>query len=104
MKIHKNISDKTLIGAKPLRIRFDKVDGFIRIYFLFGPENANYNRIRDLIDQKSYIIYIFSYNYAKIKIDSYDFFPVEESLTLHNVIMPGQFLIKVKITITIIYS
>ena len=37
MKIHKNILDKTLIGAKPLRIRFDKVDGFIRIYFLFGP-------------------------------------------------------------------
>ena len=27
-----NISDKTLIGAKPLRIRFDKIDRFIRIY------------------------------------------------------------------------
>ena len=26
-----NISYKTLIGAKPLRIRFDKVDGFIRV-------------------------------------------------------------------------
>ena len=35
---------KTLIGAKPLRIRFDKVNGFIRIYdgtrclVLFGDE------------------------------------------------------------------
>ena len=26
-----NISDKTLIGAKLLHIRFDKVDGFIRV-------------------------------------------------------------------------
>ena len=27
-----DISDKTLIGAKPLCIRFDKVDGFIIVY------------------------------------------------------------------------
>ena len=27
-----DISQKTLIGSKPLRIRFDKIDGFIRIY------------------------------------------------------------------------
>ena len=39
-----DISYKTLIGTKPLRIRFNKVDGFIRIYdstrylVLFGPE------------------------------------------------------------------
>ena len=36
-KWHKNIliydiSYKTLIGSKPLRIRFDKIDGIIRIY------------------------------------------------------------------------
>ena len=34
-----------MIGAKPLRIRFHKADGFIRVYdgtrylVLFGPEN-----------------------------------------------------------------
>ena len=52
---------KALIGAKPLRIRFDKVDEFIRVYdrtrylALFGPEeyDAIYNRIRYLISQKS---------------------------------------------------
>ena len=39
-----NISYKTLIGAKPLHIRFGKVDGFIRVYdgtrylVLFCPE------------------------------------------------------------------
>ena len=27
-----DISCKTLIGPKPLHIRFDKIDGFIRIY------------------------------------------------------------------------
>ena len=27
-----NFSYKTLIGSKPLCIRFDKIDGFIRIY------------------------------------------------------------------------
>ena len=41
----RGISYSTLIGAKPLRIRLDKVDIFIRIYdgttyvVLFGPEN-----------------------------------------------------------------
>ena len=39
-----DISYKTLIGPKPLRNRFDKIDGFIRIYggtkylVLFDPE------------------------------------------------------------------
>ena len=27
-----DISYKTLIGPKPLRLRFDKIDGFIRTY------------------------------------------------------------------------
>ena len=40
-----DISYKTLIGAKPLRIRLDKVDAFIRVYdgnrllVLFGGKN-----------------------------------------------------------------
>ena len=42
--INNNSSKKILIGAKPLSIRFDKVDGFIRVYdgtrylVLFGPQ------------------------------------------------------------------
>ena len=38
------ISYKTFMGAKPLRIRFDEIDGFIKIYdgirylVLLGPE------------------------------------------------------------------
>ena len=99
-KSHKNIliydiSYKTLIGSKPLRIRFDKIDGFIRIYdgtrylTLFGSEkcDAIYDRIRYLISLKSGITYIFSHYFAKIKVDSYDSLPIEKTLTLYYVII-----------------
>ena len=86
---------KTLIGAKPLRIMFNKVDGFIRDYdgtkylVLFGPEKYNtiYDRIRYLIGLKNRITYTFSHNYAKLKFDSDDDLPLEETFTLHNVII-----------------
>ena len=86
-KLHENIliydiSYKTLIGSKPFGIRFDKIDGFIRIYdgnlylVLFGPEiyDAIYNRIRYLLSLKNSITYISSQYYAKIKVDSYDLY------------------------------
>ena len=47
---------KTLIGPKPLLIRFDKIDGFIKIYD--------------------------SHYFAKV--DSGDCLPIEKKLTLHN--------------------
>ena len=55
-----DISYKTLIGLNPLHIRFDKTNGFIRIYdgtrylTLFGSENydAIYDRIGYLISLK----------------------------------------------------
>ena len=58
---------KNLIESKSLRIRFDKIDGFIRIYdktrylTLFGYEKYDsiYNRIRYLISLKSSITYVF---------------------------------------------
>ena len=53
-------------GAKSLRIRFDKIDEFIRIYdrsrysISFGPEkyDATYKRIRYFMGVKSGIIYM----------------------------------------------
>ena len=50
-----SVSYKTLIGAKPLRIVFNKIDGLIRVYngsrhlVLFGPEK--YDTIYDRIIQ-----------------------------------------------------
>ena len=56
--------------------RLDKVDGFVRAYngtrclVLFGPEkyDASCNKIRYLVSQKTSIIYVFSRNYARIKL------------------------------------
>ena len=60
------ISYKTLFGSKPLRITFDKIDGFIRVYdeiryvTLLGSikYDASYSRTRYLIRQKFGITYL----------------------------------------------
>ena len=83
----RDISYRTLIGAKLLHIRFDKIDGFIRVYderrylVLFGLEKYETmsSRTRYLISQKSSITYVFSHYYVKIKVDSYDSLPIEKT-------------------------
>ena len=85
---------KTLIGAKPLRIGFDKVHGVIRVYdrtrylILFEKKYRSiFDRIRYLIGGKSSITYGISQNNSKLKVDSYDSFPLQKMLIFHNVIM-----------------
>ena len=64
-----------------MRIRFDKTDGFTRNYdgtsylVLFGSKKFGfiYNRIRCVISVRSGITYIIFHDYAKIKVDLYDF-------------------------------
>ena len=71
-----DISYKTLIEAKPLRIRFDKTHGFIRIYdgtkylVLLGPEkyDAIFKRTRYLLSIKSGITDVFSQYYVKSRL------------------------------------
>ena len=61
------ISYKTLIGSKPLRIRFDKTDRVIKVYdgarylVLFGAEKYDsiWNRMRYLIGLKCGFSYVF---------------------------------------------
>ena len=84
-----------MISAKPLRIIFDKVKEFIRDYhrtkylvLLDLEENdAIYDRFRYIVGFKSSITYVFSYSSGKIKIDSDDDFPLEETFCLHNVMI-----------------
>ena len=84
-----------MIDSKRLRIRFDKIDGIIRVYdnsrylILFGKKKYGviYNKLRCLISIKSSITCTISHYFAKIKVDSYDSLPLEKTLTLHNVIM-----------------
>ena len=65
-KLHENIfiydiSYETVVGGKPLRIRFDEIDGFIRSYdgtsylvlFRLEKYDAIYSRIRCLTSLKS---------------------------------------------------
>ena len=67
-------SYKTFTGAKPLRIRFDKLDEFIRVYdetrylVLFGPEkyDAVYDRIKYFISKKIAVTYVICYYKACI--------------------------------------
>ena len=83
-----DISYKTLIDPKPLRIRLDKIDGFLRIndgtryLILFDSEKHDdiYKRIRYILSLKSTITYIFSHYFAKIKVNSYDFLPKEKNI------------------------
>ena len=98
-----------MVGAKPLCIRFNKINNFIRVYDgtryipLFGGKKHDFikKRIRYLIAVKSGM-YVISHNYAKFKVDAYGSLPVEKTLTFHNVII----LIKsrIKVTTTIIHS
>ena len=69
-----------------MRIRFDEIDGFIKIYdgirylALFASERYNKicDRIRYLIRKKSGITDIINHNFARIRIDSYNYLPIEK--------------------------
>ena len=89
------ISYKTFMGAKPLLIRFNKTDGFIKLcngirkleifgYWLY---DEIYNRIRYLISEKSGIAESINHIFAKTKVDTYNYLPIENILTFHNVIL-----------------
>ena len=83
------------ISKKYLRIMFDNVYEFIRVYdgtkylVLFAPEkyDSTYDTIRYFITLKGGITYIFSHNYVRIKSNSYDYLPQKKALTLNNVII-----------------
>ena len=84
------ISYKKLIDLKPWCIRFNKINGFIRIYdgtrylTLFSSEKYDgiYNRIRYFISPKSSIKYVCSHYFAKV--NYFDPLSIEKTLTLHN--------------------
>ena len=90
-----DISYKKFVGTKPMRIRFDNVDGFIKTYdgtrylVLFDPERYDgiYKRIKHIVSEKSSIKYSIDNNFFWIKIDSYNSLPTEKALTFHNVII-----------------
>ena len=87
-----------MIGAKPLRIKINKINGLIRAYYgtrylvLLGPKEHNliFNRIICLLGVKSGITYVFSHFCTKIKVDLCDSLSLEKKLAFHNVILTIQ--------------
>ena len=90
-----DISYKTSTGAKSLRIRSDKIDGFIKIHdkirylILFDYNNCGKicDRIQYLISGKSGITDSINNNFGRIRIDSYNSLTIKKILTFHNVII-----------------
>ena len=81
-----DISYKTFMGSTPLRIRFDKIDGFIKIYD-YGWCDKVCDRIKYHISKKSGITDSANHNFERIRIDSYSSLPIEKLFPFHNVII-----------------
>ena len=88
-----DISYKTSMDPKPLRIRFDKIDRFIRVrggefrhlvLFDHGLFDQICDKIKYLISEKTGIADSTNHNIGKIRINSYNFLPIEKILTFHN--------------------
>ena len=90
-KSHENIliydiSYQTSICLKHLQIKFDKINGIIKIYnktrylTLLDTEKYDtvYKKIRYLISLKSGITYTIFHNFGIMKVDSLDSLPIEK--------------------------
>ena len=77
-----------------MRIRYDKIDGFIKIHNkirYLRSFNEWWDKVCDrtkyLISKKTGITDSINHNFATVRIDSYDYLPFQKILTLHNVII-----------------
>ena len=90
-----DISYKTSMGAKPLRVRFNKIDGFIKIHnnirylvlFDYSYCDKVCDKIKYLVGEKSGIADSINHNFARIRIDSSDSSTIEKILTFHVIIL-----------------
>ena len=81
--------------AKPLRIRYHEIVVFIkiqdRINYLVLFDHGWFHKICDkikyLVSEKSGITDSINHNFARIRIDSSNYLPIQKLLTFHNVII-----------------
>ena len=74
------------MGAKPLSIRFDEINGFIKIHdrtrylvlFDLGCFHKVCDRIKYLINEKIGITDCINHNFRVIRIDSYNSLPLKK--------------------------
>ena len=83
------------VKLKPLHIRFNKIDGLIipldgkikhLVLFCYRLFNKICDKIRYLINKKSDITNSINYNFAKIRIGSYNTLSIKKTITFHKVI------------------
>ena len=82
-----DVSYKHFTGGKPLHIRFDKIDGFIKVYdrirylviFDYQLYDEIHNRIRYPILEKSGITNSINHSFERIRTDSHNFLPTEKN-------------------------
>ena len=90
-----DISYNTSTGAKPLRIRLNKIHGFIKIHHkirslvLFDYRYCDkiYDKINYFISEESGITDSVNDNFERIWTDSNNFLPTEKILTFNNEII-----------------
>ena len=91
-----NISYNIVTGPKPLRIRFDKINGFIispdgkikdLVLFDYGLLDKICGKIEYLITKKSGITNSINHNFGRIRINSYNSLPIKKILTFHVIIL-----------------
>ena len=83
------------MSSTPLRVRFDKIDGYIKIddrirylvLFGHGWYDEICDRIKYLISKRSGIADSTNHNFARIRIDLHTSLPSEKILTFYNVIL-----------------
>ena len=85
-----------MTGPKSLRIRFDKIVGFIRVrggeirhlvLFDHGLFDKICDKIKYLLSERSCITDGINHNFGKIGIDLYNYLLIVKILTFHNVII-----------------
>ena len=90
------ISYKTSTGAKPLRIRFDKINEIYcgswtetkhLVLFEYGLFQKIRIKIKYVISKKSRIKNSINHNFGRINIESCNYLPIQKILTFHNVIL-----------------
>ena len=87
-------------------IRFDKIDGFIRVrggefrylvLFGYGLFDKIYGKIKYLISEKNGITDSVNHNFGKIRTDSYNSLPIEKIWVFHNmIILIDRLLLRIK--------
>ena len=83
------------MGPEPLRIRCDKIDGFIMVLeskikhlvlFYYGLFDKICNKIKYLISKKRGITNSINHNFGR-NLNSYNSLPIQKKLTFHNVMI-----------------